>query len=251
MRTTRIRKAVLTLTASALVAGGALTGCSISRDQEPEPSTVEAPSPTRSAEPTQEPSPSAMVSPSATAAPPASNVPPRTPRGALLTADEMPQLNEVSRWTERRTGSAGTREFGLCQKFDLLTIGAESAVERTFASRGATAGQQVAVFPDAENTVRASRVVQAWHRDCAGRVQDKGNVKVRPITEVAIARGKGWWYLVSSERNDVGHFHSLGMVQSGNRLTLVRMDHDGQDHIYDAGMDPMELAVKAAAAKLG
>ncbi len=255
MRTTRIRKAALTLAASALVASGALTGCSITRDEEPEPSTVEAPrptpTPTPSEEPTQEPTPSAVVSPSATAAPPAPSNPDRTPREALLSAGEMPQFNEVSRWTERRTRPAGTRAFGLCQKFDLLTIGAESAVERTFTSGGDTAAQQVAVFPDAQNTTRATKVVQAWHRDCASRVKDKGNVKVRPITDVPIARGKAWWYLVSSERNDVGHFHSLGAVQSGNRLTLIRMDHDGQDHIYDAGMDPMELAVKAAAAKLG
>ena len=34
-------------------------------------------------------------------------------------------------------------------------------------------------------------------------------------------------------------------------MTLIRMDHDGQDHNYPPGKDPMELAVKAAAAKLG
>ena len=29
------------------------------------------------------------------------------------------------------------------------------------------------------------------------------------------------------------------------------MDHAGQDHNYEPGQDPMQLAVKAAAAKLG
>lgn len=163
----------------------------------------------------------------------------------------MPQLNEISKWTEHGTKAAGTRPFGLCQKFDLITIGAESAVERTLSSKGATATQQVAVFPDSQNTVRASKVVEAWHRDCASRVTDKGVVKVRPISDVSLPRGKGWWYLVSYERNDLGHFQSLGMVLAGNRMTLIRMDHDGQDHNYHSGMDPMELAVKAAAAKLG
>ena len=38
---------------------------------------------------------------------------------------------------------------------------------------------------------------------------------------------------------------------SGNRLSLVRMDHAGQDHNYPPGQDPMQLAVKAAAGKLG
>jgi hypothetical protein len=162
----------------------------------------------------------------------------------------MPQLNSTSKWTERRTGPVSTRAFGLCQKFDVLSIGALDAVERTFTHDTDIAGQQVADFPDAQNAVRASKVLEAWQRDCARRI--RGNdVRVRAIRDVPVVKGKGWWYLVSYESRDEGHFHSLGLALSGARMTLIRMDHDGQDHNYDPGKDPMQLAVKAAAAKLG
>jgi hypothetical protein len=170
----------------------------------------------------------------------------------------MPQLNSTSPWTQGRTGPVGTRPFGLCQKFDLLSIGAVEAVQRTFSARGDTAGQQVAEFPDAQNAIRAGKVVEAWHRDCAARVRGT-SVKVRPFNEVSVSAGRGSYYLVSYERQGQGRtqgrtqgrFHSLGLVVSGTRLSLLTMDHVGQDHIYEPGQDPMELAVKAAAARLG
>ncbi len=162
----------------------------------------------------------------------------------------MPQLNSTSKWTERRTGPVSARPFGLCQKFDLLSIGALDAVERTFTHDTDTAAQQVADFPDAQNAVRASKVVEAWQRDCARRIKGN-NVRVRPVQDVPVAKGKAWWYLVSFERRGEGHFHSLGLVLSGTRMTLIRMDHGGQDHNYEPGKDPMQLAVKAAAVKLG
>ena len=115
---------------------------------------------------------------------------------------------------------------------------------------GDAAGQQVVEFADAQTAVRASKVLEAWHRDCAGRVRAQ-NVKVRPITDVAVTKGDGWWYLASYTRRGEGHFHSLGMVVSGPRMTLIRMDHDGQDHNYEPGQDPMELAVKAAVCEAG
>jgi hypothetical protein len=253
MSRTRIRAAVVSIAASAVVCSGALAGCSISKHEEPDKpkaADTQAPTPTPSAETSAEPSASPSAEPSASAAPSPSVTRAATPEGALLTAKELPQLNEASAWTQRRTGPVSSQPFGLCQKFDLLTIGAERAVGRSFTTGGATAGQQVAVFPDAQNTVRAGKVIEAWQRDCATRVT-RPSLKVGPISDVSVPHGKGWWYLASYERGDDGHFHSLGVVVSGKRLTLIRMDHDGQDHNYDRGMDPMELAVKTAAAKLG
>jgi len=126
-----------------------------------------------------------------------------------------------------------------------------NVVQRSFTgASGDTAGQQVAEFPDAQNTVRASKVLEAWHDKCQGQVKGK-NVKVRAITDVAVPRGKGWWSLVSYTRNGTGHFHSFGVAFNGSRMTLLKMDHVGQDHNYEPGKDPMELAVKAASAKMG
>ncbi len=263
MSTTRIRAAIVAVAAGAVVCGGALAGCSVSSDDEPDPPKGNGSSgpATATSEPTQDPSstanPSAEPSPSSTA-----SAPGPSPVAALLAAAELPQFNDTSVWTERRTGPAGARPFGLCQRFSLLDIGAMSAVERTFTTgtsspdnAGDTAGQQVAEFPDAQNALRASKVIEAWHGQCAGRIKGR-NIKVRPITDVAVPQGRAWWYLVSYERRGTGHFHSLGLVVSNSsptntRMTLIRMDHDGQDHIYEPGMDPMELAVKAASARLG
>ena len=250
--TTRYRSVIAVLVAIALVGSGALAACSVSRDDD-EPGTAKASEspeatetvteePTTSASPTASPSTTPSGSPSSSAAP--------TPEAALLTAAQMTQLNSSSPWKVARTGPAGMRPFGVCQKFDLLSIGATSAVERTFTHQTDTAGQQVAEFADAQTAVRASKVLEAWHRDCAGRVRGQ-NVRVRPITNVAVANGTGWSYLVSFERRGTGHFHSLGMVLSGTRMTVLRMDHDGQDHNYEPGKEPMELAVKGASARMG
>jgi len=240
--------------ATAVVLGGALAGCSVSRDEEPEPQGSSEPAdgdePTE--EPSESPTPSAEPTPSASPTTTTTALP--EPQSALLTAGEMPQLNDSSPWAEGRTTAQGADPFGLCQQFDLLSIGATSAVERTFTSGPSakdTAGQVVAEFPDAQNAVRASKVIAAWHRRCRGQLKGATDISVRPITDVAVASGTGWWYLVSFERGGVGHFHALGMVLSGTRMSLIRMDHDGQDHNYPAGKDPMQLAVKAVSARLG
>ncbi|MGZ8744835.1 MAG: hypothetical protein ACXWXO_18110 [Nocardioides sp.] len=248
MSTTRIRAAIVGAAATAMGLSGALAGCSVSRDDEPEPRSTSEP--TNDPEPTDEPSTTVSPSeePSASASASTTGLP--TPEATLLAAADLPQLNDTSPWTEGTTDVARGRPFGLCQQFDMLSIGAMSAVERTYTARKDTAGQIVAEFPDAQNAVRASKVIEAWHGECRGQVKGT-NVKVRPITDVAVPRGKGWWYLVSFERRGTGHFHSLGMVLSGARMTLIRMDHDGQDHNYKPGQDPVELAVKAVSARLG
>jgi hypothetical protein len=253
--TTRHRSVIAVLTAAVLVSSGALVGCSVTPDDDQPSKARASQSPeateTVTEEPTTSPSPSASASQSiAPSGSPSASPVARTPQAALLTAAEMPQLNSTSPWKVGRTGSAGTRPFGLCQKFDLLTIGASEAVERTFTHEGDTAGQQVAEFADAQTAFRASKVLEAWHRSCAGRVRGQ-NVRVGPVTDVAVTKGTGWNYLVSFERRGTGYFHSLGLVLSGPRMTVLRMDHDGQDHNYKPGKDPIELAVKAASARMG
>jgi hypothetical protein len=251
------------MTAVALASSGALTACgSTDADRtsasqtdtasaEPSPTPSQSPTPTATATSSSSatPSPAASATEATTGA--ATPAPaPASSWGALLSAQELPRLGGSS-WTQRSTGDAGSQPFGLCQKFDLLSIGAERVRQRTFtAEGGATAGQQVAQFPDAQNTVRAGKVLEAWHRDCVGRVGGE-RVRVRPLQDVPVSTGRGWRYLVSFERGGNGHLHSFGVVVSGDRLVLLRMDEEGQDHDYPAGRDPMELAVKAAAAKLG
>ena len=256
MPTTRKRAPLRPVAAVTVLLTVILAGCSLSKDDEPAASrTSEAdPTPAPSTEPSTEPTPSASATPTASPSPSDSAAPTPTTsptlEGALLSAAELPKLNSTSPWTQGETAPVRTLPFGLCQKFDLPSIGAEDGVDRLFTSRGDAAEQQVVQFVDAQSAVRASKVIEAWRRDCAGRVRAQ-DVKVRPFTDVAVSKGRGSWYLASYTRRGEGHFHSLGMVVSGPRMTLIRMDHDGQDHNYPPGKDPMELAVKAAAAKLG
>lgn len=248
MPTTRKRGTAVAVATLGVLVSSALAGCSLSKDDEPaksEPSSAPEPTPAATQEPSTEPqeSPSPTSGVSGTAA--------ATPEAALLGAAELPQLNDSSPWTERGTTVPGQRSFGACQVFDVLSIGAMSVVQRDFrgASAGDTAGQQVAEFPDAQNTVRASKVLEAWHDKCKSQIKGK-NVNVRPITDVPVTKGKAWWYLVSYTRGGEGQFHEFGVVFNRNRMTMLTMDHGGQDHNYEPGQDPMELAVKAASAKM-
>ena len=169
------------LLVTVLLAGGLLAGCSLTSDDEPtskastsatpEPSDSESASPTESASPSESASATASGTPSPTL----------TPDAALLTAAEMPPLNDSSPWRLRDTGPISSRPFGLCQKFDVLSVGAEQAVQRRFtAVGGGSAAQQIATFPDTATAARATKVLQAWHRTCAARVPGT-SVKVRPI----------------------------------------------------------------------
>jgi hypothetical protein len=240
-----------------LLCSGLLAGCGVSTDGDQSGSSpTTSPSPAASDSPTPTPTVTVTASPSAAPSPTAAASPSLTPDEALLTASQMPSPNDTVRWKVGRTGPVSSQSFGLCAKFDVLSIGAEQAVERRFTagSQGTagsdTAGQQVATFPDAATTARATKVLQSFHDSCAKRVSGT-HVKVRPIALVPVVNGTGWWYLVSYVRNGAGHFHTFGVDVVGNRISLISMDHAGQDHNYPPGQDPMQLAVKAAAGKLG
>ncbi len=253
MATTTKRGGILAV----VTLGMLLTGCSVTTDDEPgrsAASTPPEPSPTDSEDPgTGEESTPPSSTPTATEEPSSPEASPGSPEAVLIGAADLPQLNDESPWTEQQTTVPGQRSFGLCQQFDLLSIGAMSIVERTYragTSGRDTAGMQVAEFPDAQTAVRAAKVLEAWHRDCRDQVRGR-NVRIRPIQDVAVTTGKGWEYLVSYTRGGTGRFHSFGVTWSGTRMALLRIDHVGQDHNYEPGEDPMELAVKAASAKMG
>ena len=256
MPTTRKRGASVAVATLGLLLSGALSGCSISKDDEPEkpdPTAAAEPTPTETDEPTETPTPT--PSPTTATATPAPE--PGTPQAALLSGAELPPLNESLPWADGKTDVPGVTTFGLCQQFDILSIGAMNALERSFtATSGDTAGQQVAEFPDAQNTVRGSKVLEAWRGECRKTLRETSSkkykdIKVGALTPVAVPQGKGWYYIVSYTLGGEGHFHEFGVVYLRNKMTMLKMDHAGQDHNYEPGQDPMELAVKAASAKMG
>jgi hypothetical protein len=252
MPTTRKRGTAVAAATLGLLLSGAFAGCSVSKDDhtdKPDSSSPRTPTPT----PTQQPTRTPSATPSPTASQGGTAAPTATPDQALLGAAELPQLNPTSHWTEGKTTVPGPTSFGLCQQFDTLSIGAMNVVQRSFTTGPSgtdTAGQQIAEYPDVPNTVRATKVLESFHDKCRGQVKGT-HVKIGTITDVPLTRGKGWWYLVSYTRGGTGHFHSFGVVVTGARMALLKMDQVGQDHNYPAGQDPMELAVKAASAKMG
>ena len=239
-----------------LLGSGALAGCSVSRDDD-EPSKARGHAEPRAdadrdrgANDRRHPRPPRRRSPRRPRASPSAS-PAATPEAALLTAAEMPQLNSSSPGQVGRTGPAGTRPFGLCQKFDLLTIGAIEAVERTFTHEGDTAGQQVAEFADAQTRGPgeqgpgglAPQLCRAGPRpERAGAPDHRRRRSPRGRAGTTSSASSGAARATSTPS---------GWCSPGTRMTLLRMDHDGQDHNYPPGKDPMELAVKACISQNG
>jgi hypothetical protein len=174
------------------------------------------------------------------------------PAARLLAAGELPPLTAAAPWTQGTTGPPDDEPVGACNDADLRSIGATAVVARTYTADAAEAVEQVATFPDRMTTVRASRVLASWRDTCVRRTEDLPRLQVADLQPVGVVGGKGWWYLASWTPKGTagGHFQSVGAVVGSTEIALVVMDHDGQDHDYPPGADPMIAAVKAAATKL-
>ncbi|GAB3990303.1 hypothetical protein [Nocardioides marmoraquaticus] len=96
---------------------------------------------------------------------------------------------------------------------------------------------------DETNARRLEQVFRGWHRDCRG-------ARVGPVRALPVPSGTAWWYLSSRPAGD-GTWEAFGLARDGARLTVLRMEHSGQDHSYEPGQDPLERAVVAAAGRLG
>jgi hypothetical protein len=239
-------RTVGTTAAALTVAAVLLVGCG-SSDDKPDAGPTPT-SPATSADAT--PGPSDSGTPSSSPTLPATGA--GQPGARLLTAGELPRLSAAAPWTQGTTGPADPQPVAACNDADLRSIGARSVVARTYTADAAEAVEQVATFPDAMTTVRASRVLASFRDTCVSRVKDLAKLKVSDPQQIGVVGGKGWWYLASwlPAGTAGGHFQSVGVVVGTRTIALVVMDHEGQDHDYPPNGDPMIAAVKAAAAKL-
>jgi hypothetical protein len=170
----------------------------------------------------------------------------------LVPTGDVPGLNAQWRWQDGDTGPAGTELFGLCAKADLASIGAVSAVERSYFppdDSDDNAAEQIAEFPDAATAARAWSVLQSWHDQCRHKASANPGLRVRKLIPVPDAAGAARWYLLSwsPEGEETGRFEAFGMVLIDTRLALLRMSSSGQDYNYPAGKEPMVGMVRAAA----
>jgi hypothetical protein len=220
-------------------------GCTSSEDSPGTPETGDSPT---------------VQSPSSTPETPAPTTPAATTSAAdstplidrLLPTGLVPGLNAQWKWQDGETRPAGTEQFGLCAKADLASIGAVSAVERTWFppdDSDDNAAEQIAEFPDASSAARAWSVLKSWHGTCGRAAAANPGLKVRPFVTVPVTAGSGRWYLLSwsPAGEETGRFEALGMVMDGTRIAVLRIDNSGQDYNYPAGQEPMAGMVRAAA----
>jgi hypothetical protein len=223
------------------------SGCT---DSDGRPSTAQTPqSPTVH-------SSSSAPSPTPTNAAPA---PPResTPLiDRLLPTSLVPGLNEQWKWQEGETGEPTTDPFGLCAQTapgaDLLSIGASEVVARTYFppdDSDDSAAEQIAEFPDARTAQTAWTVLASWHKRCGRTLSADNKLEVGPFVSVPVEQGTARWYLLSwtPPGEETGRFEAFGMVLTGTRIAVLRMDNGGQDHDYPPGEEPMVGMVGHAA----
>jgi hypothetical protein len=260
------------LAAAALVA--ALCGCGGDSDDGAQDgdatssgatSTSESNAPTGPGEesdsPTGEPTESA-TSGIPTDGPDPSDSTPARAKKAQIPASAMPGLNDQWFWKKQSAGPGpGTDVPSVCQKASLTSIGAVTEYRTNYASpldRDAYAVQMTGVFPDEQTVATTEEVLQAWHGQCKTHAsKDLGlqRVKVGELATVPTEAGEGHQWLTiygpaPGGSADEGWFEAFGYVADGDTLTVLVIANVGQDYNYEAGQQPMDLAVQEAARRL-
>lgn len=168
----------------------------------------------------------------------------------LLTADRLPVRATGFAWRVVSSGPEDTARVGACQKTSLESIGAVSAVRRSYAATGGstdaggvTATQVVAGFADAKSAWRAHEVLSAWRTDCEERL-DYPRKDVGPMETVDVRTGTGGHYVAAygARSPDTGRVTGFGIVREGSYLSIVEVSTPTRD--YPATWDPARAAVR-------
>lgn len=241
------------------LAAAVLTGCGSATD---DPAAVVSPESSitaKGSKPSKRSKPSAIPPsnrPSASRPVSTDPVPPRRRglRALLLTAGQLPDLNDEWAWTATRTGPEGEDAFGACQRVPITSIGAERVVVRWYAdadgSTGSSAAHLVARFADAKSAWQAHEVVKSWRAKCAAwlRYPDE---RISDLATVPVVVGEGHSYLAqygpADSSPDDAHFDGLGVHRHGRILSLVQVTTVGQDYNYEPGREPAAVAVRRVA----
>jgi hypothetical protein len=181
---------------------------------------------------------------------------------AQIPAKDLPGFNDQWFWRKQGAGPGPGQDVpSVCQKASLTSIGAVAEYRTDFNSPlddNDYAVQMTGVFPDVQTVATAEQVLQAWHESCKMHAtKDLGLEKVRvgDLTTVPTEVGDGVQWLTlygpaPSGSPDEGWFEAVGYVADGDTLTLLVMANVGQDYNYDAGRQPMDLAVQETARRL-
>jgi len=179
----------------------------------------------------------------------------------LLTAEGMPNPNRAQSWTiTLDSDREGTRPFGVCNRFAMTSIGAETVALRTFAddasTRRTTAGELIGRFPDVDTAQRAFTVLQTWYRSCHERLSGRMRLRIHPLTEVALSdpSAEGWFGLVVRQpvNGEPGpsYYDAEGILRSGATIAVLQISSVGRHLDQPPDQRPMTSAIRAAAALL-
>jgi hypothetical protein len=171
-----------------------------------------------------------------------------------LGADQIPAFGGVTTWTIGATGPAGPEPYGACQEYDFATIGARSAVVRSYQAAGGhsstTAAERVVAFPDATNAARAAKVLASFRDRCQRRLKGQlAGLRVTAARHVDVEDGTASAYTATWRSNDGSggtHTQEVGTVLRGKLIAVVTLEGD-----TPIGFDPVAAALAAAAGLLG
>jgi len=166
-------------------------------------------------------------------------------RGMLLAPEEL-----SGTWTITRTAREGDTGVGSCQVTPMVTIGALSALRRSYASGEDSAVQVVAKFADTKSAWRSFEVLKSWREKCTARLV-AGSI-VSTLASVTVSPAVGHRYLVTQPVDAASkQYERVGLVRHGSYLSLIAFFHVGKAITYPVGHEPESLAVKAIAPLLG
>jgi hypothetical protein len=183
---------------------------------------------TTSAEPAS-PSPTRTIS-TETTAPVAGR--PAGLRGMLLAPEEL-----SGTWTSTRTAREGDTGAGSCQVTPMVTIGALSALRRSYVSGEDSAVQIVAKFADNKSAWRSFEVLKSWREKCISRLVTGSSVS--SLANVTVSPAVGHRYLVTQPVDAASkQYERVGLVRRGSYLSLIAFFHAGKATSYPVGHEP-------------
>ncbi len=177
----------------------------------------------------------------------------------LLTAGELPGLDDGYTWSEVGSVPEEGEPFTECQRFLMADIGAANVVVRRFDPTGAAAasgdegGELVAGFGDARTAERATATLRSWQDSCAAS-SATADVTVSGWNTVSVPRGDAAWYTVDvvpagnpADRRS----ERVTVVRRGARVAVVRTLLMGDMRAFEPGQDPAALSARPAWDRLG
>ena len=174
----------------------------------------------------------------------------------LLSAQRMPGLNSETSWEEGATYSNEGPDFAtVCQLHPWMSIGSTAVVRRDYAGPAeSTAVSVVAEFATGKNARRADAVWTAWAHDCEEAAAAAGHAHPHindvPYSVHTVGGSGRWWLLTYGPVEgdpQASYFQAFGLVESKDRLALIRMTSVGQDYSYEPGREPVAVALRRTA----